>query len=56
MGDNYYKTSKGEIRTSKSKKSYYKTYWRTHQMSDHLLMWIELEINQSHKYLLREKV
>ncbi len=33
------------------KTRYYKTYWRTHQMSDHLPMWTELKINFSESYL-----
>lgn len=32
---------------------YFKTYWRTHQMSDHLPLWIELNINFSGDYLER---
>ena len=35
-----------------SKKTrYFKTYWRTHQMSDHLPMWTELKIDFSESYL-----
>lgn len=30
---------------------YYRTYWRTHQMSDHLPMWVELRIDYSDEYL-----
>lgn len=30
---------------------YFKTYWRTHQMSDHLPMWVELKIDFSVSYL-----
>lgn len=30
---------------------YYKTYWRTHQMSDHLPMWVELKIDLSRTFL-----
>jgi hypothetical protein len=47
----YDKTTKGEPRKAKSKKTYYKTYWRTHQMSDHLMMWVELKIDYSDEYL-----
>lgn len=54
MGDAYYKTSKGKKRSERSKKSYYKTYWRTHQMSDHLLMWVELKIDFGKEYLERK--
>jgi len=51
MGEKYIKTSKGKIRDEKSKSRYYKTYWRTHQMSDHLPMWLELRINHGDEYL-----
>jgi exonuclease III len=33
------------------KARYYEIYWRTHQMSDHLPMWIELKIDFSVSYL-----
>jgi len=51
MGKNYNVTSKGETRDNKGKTRYYKTYWRTHQMSDHLPMWVELKIDFSKEYL-----
>lgn len=51
MGKAYDQTSKGKARDKKGKTSYYKTYWRTHQMSDHLPMWAEFEIDFSQKYL-----
>lgn len=35
------------------KQRYYKTYWRTYQMSDHLPLWMELKINFSTEYLER---
>ena len=41
----------GKPRSEKSKKNYYQTYWRTHQMSDHLPMWVELKIDFSDDYL-----
>lgn len=41
----------GEPRSEQSKKNYYQTYWRTHQMSDHLPMWMELKIDFSDEYL-----
>ena len=53
MGEAFYKTSSGKARSESSQKSYYKTYWRTHQMSDHLLMWVELKTNFSKEYLER---
>ena len=38
-------------RTDRGKSLYYRTYWRTHQMSDHLPMWVELRIDYSDEYL-----
>lgn len=49
--ENYETTTEGTPRTERSKKTYYKTYWRTHQMSDHLPMWVELKIDYSEEYL-----
>lgn len=49
MGDSYTTTSAGNPRENKT--LYYKTYWRTHQMSDHLPMWVELGINNTDEYL-----
>ena len=51
MGKAYNVTSQGKKRTQSSKKTYYKTYWRTHQMSDHLPMWIEIPIDDTETYL-----
>jgi endonuclease/exonuclease/phosphatase family metal-dependent hydrolase len=31
--------------------SYYKTHWRTRQISDHLPLWVELKIDFSNQYL-----
>ena len=47
----YETTKEGLPRSEKSKKSYYQSYWRTHQMSDHLPMWVELKIDFSDAYL-----
>ncbi len=47
-------TKEGTPRTERSKKNYYSTYWRTHQMSDHLPMWVELKIDYSDRYLQRK--
>lgn len=33
------------------KTTYYKTYWRTYQMSDHLPMWVELKVDFTDEYL-----
>lgn len=54
IGEPYYKTSRGKARSARSQKTYYKTYWRTHQMSDHLPMWVELKINYSDRFLQRK--
>ena len=51
MGAAYKKTSKGKTRDAKGKKSYFRTYWRTHQMSDHLPMWIEIQTDFRQDYL-----
>lgn len=51
MGDSYLKNSRGKTRTSTDQSRYYKTYWRTHQMSDHLPLWVELKIDFTEKYL-----
>lgn len=49
MGQAYLKDSKGNTR--KNPATYYKTYWRTHQLSDHLPMWVEIAIDHTDKYL-----
>jgi hypothetical protein len=54
MGERYHTTTKGVARDEKGKRSYYRTKWRrTHQLSDHLPMWIELRINYTEPYLQR---
>ncbi len=55
MGKAYKKNSKGKVRTDAQKRTYYKTHWRTHQMSDHLPMWVELKIDYSGEYLKRKR-
>ena len=52
--DEYEIKKDGEPRSERSKKNYYQTYWRTHQMSDHLPMWVELKIDYSDEYLQRK--
>jgi endonuclease/exonuclease/phosphatase family metal-dependent hydrolase len=47
----YEKTKGGKPRSENSKKNYYQSYWRTHQMSDHLPMWVEMKIDFSDAYL-----
>ena len=51
MGKSYHENSRGKIRDDRGKTNYYKTYWRTHQMSDHLPMWVEFKIDFSLPYL-----
>jgi endonuclease/exonuclease/phosphatase family metal-dependent hydrolase len=51
MGDAYHTTSDGAPRQNPG--LYYRTHWRTHQISDHLPMWIELRINYTDAYLER---
>ncbi len=51
MGPAYHVTKEGNPRDASGKRSYYRTYWRTHQMSDHLPMWIQLKTDYSHEYL-----
>jgi endonuclease/exonuclease/phosphatase family metal-dependent hydrolase len=52
IGPAYLQTSDGKER--KNKTLYYKTHWRTHQMSDHLPMWVELRIDFSDEYLVNK--
>ncbi len=52
MGEAYTTTSKGTPRADPSQ--YYKTFWRTHEMSDHYPMWVELVIDFSDEYLERK--
>lgn len=49
MGDAYHTNDKGMPR--KDKAGYYKTYYRTFQMSDHLPMWVEIKIDHTDSYL-----
>ncbi|MCH7480600.1 MAG: endonuclease/exonuclease/phosphatase, partial [Chloroflexi bacterium] len=52
MGAGYNVNSKGEPRDDKQKRRHYRA-WRTHQMSDHLPMWIELKVDLGAIYLAR---
>jgi uncharacterized protein YegP (UPF0339 family)/endonuclease/exonuclease/phosphatase family metal-dependent hydrolase len=51
MGKAYHTNSKGEEKSAAEKTTYYKTYWRTFQMSDHLPMWVEIKIDHTDAYL-----
>jgi endonuclease/exonuclease/phosphatase family metal-dependent hydrolase len=50
MGEDYEKKSSGGKRTAKEKTQYYLD-WRTHQLSDHLPMWVELMTDFSDEHL-----
>ncbi len=62
MGEALIWTSKERKKKDKTKrvkrdpakqKSYFRTYWRTHQMSDHLPLWVELKVDFGREYLTR---
>lgn len=53
MGEGYLNNKEGIPRDEKARHRYYKD-WRTHQMSDHLPMWVELRIDYSNEYLQRK--
>jgi endonuclease/exonuclease/phosphatase family metal-dependent hydrolase len=39
---------------SKNLERYYRNYWRTFQMSDHLPIWVEMKVNFSDEYLTKK--
>jgi len=49
MGDSYHTTSSNKPRANKG--LYYRNYWRTHQMSDHLPMWVQVNTDFSDRFL-----
>jgi hypothetical protein len=51
MGEAYLRKADGTKRTEQGRTIYYRTYWRTFQMSDHLPMWIELKTDFGEEYL-----
>ncbi len=51
MPGSYETKSDGTARTEEEKQKYFKTYWRTYQMSDHLPMWVDLLIDYTDDYL-----
>jgi len=55
MGDAYHEKTNGNLRNAREKSTYFNTYWRTHQMSDHLPLWVELKIDYSQQYLERKQ-
>lgn len=52
MGAGYRKKKNGTNRTAREKHNYYKQ-WRTHQISDHLPLWVEIKVDYSDEYLAR---
>ena len=52
MGQAYLKTSRGEVRDAAQRRRYYHA-WRTFQLSDHLPMWAEVQIDFGAEYLRR---
>lgn len=50
IGARYLKSKKGKERTEAEKRRYY-NMWRSHQISDHLPMWVEIKIDYSSEYL-----
>jgi len=49
MGQAYIKNDKGQPR--KDKAEYYRNFWRTFKMSDHLPMWVEIKIDHTDSFL-----
>ena len=43
--------TKGNLRSEEKRRSYYRNHWRRRQMSDHLPMWLELQIDYGQNYL-----
>ena len=54
MGENYLRKDDSTERTERGRTTYYRTYWRTHQMSDHLPMWISLKTDSGEEFLERK--
>jgi endonuclease/exonuclease/phosphatase family metal-dependent hydrolase len=54
MGENYLHKDDGTERTAQGRATYYRSYWRTHQMSDHLPMWIRLKTDFGEEFLKRK--
>jgi hypothetical protein len=51
MGESYFRKNDGDERTEQGRTLYYRTYWRTYQMSDHLPMWIQLKTDFGEDFL-----
>lgn len=48
---NFFRDSKGVARTPDQQRAWYREYWRTYQMSDHLPLWISLRTDNADAYL-----
>jgi len=48
--------SKGNVRNEKQRRAYYRNHWRRRQMSDHLIMWLELKIDYGEEYLKKRTI
>ena len=44
----------GKKRSEKQRRFYYRNHWRRRQMSDHLIMWLELKIDYGEEYLRKK--
>ena len=53
MGPGYERSRKGETRDERGRSRYYRT-WRSYQISDHLPMWVELNVTAAVEPLLCE--
>jgi endonuclease/exonuclease/phosphatase family metal-dependent hydrolase len=51
MGEGYRRKGDGTERTEQGRTTYYRSYWRTYQMSDHLPMWIQLKTDFGEDFL-----
>jgi hypothetical protein len=51
MGKAYTTTAKGEARTAAERRTYYRSFWRTFQMSDHAPLWMEVRTDYSAEFL-----
>ena len=50
MGEGYHVSRAGRQRDEKQRNRYYRE-WRTHQLSDHLPMWVEIRTDYTDEYL-----
>lgn len=53
MGPRYRTFSNGKRKTKAEKTSFYRSMWRTYQMSDHQLLWLELRTDFTTERLLK---